>query len=334
MLKLLTETDGVSGDEERVRELIRSQVEPYCSSIEVDSMGNLICRKNGKVGKKTILLSAHMDEVGFIIKKITDDGYLSFESVGGIYPKILLSQQVSVNGVNGVISLKAVHLSTKEEREKPFKEDDLFIDIGAKSKAEAEKYVTVGDYCAFKSEYHEFGEDMVKAKALDDRAGCAILMDILKKETSVNLICCFVVQEEVGLRGAKTALYGLNPDFAIVVEGTTCNDLTGVSDERRVTKCGGGAAISVMDYSSVANSELLNMLVDTAEKNNIKWQYKASVRGGNDAGAISISGGGVKTASVSIPCRYIHSSVSVMNKGDYEAVRCLIDKFIEQAEEM
>ncbi len=334
MLRMLTETDGVSGNEERVRELIRSQVESYCSSVTVDSMGNMICRKTGSVGKKTILLSAHMDEVGFIIKKITDGGYLAFESVGGIDPKILLSQQVTVNGVNGVISFKAVHLSAKEEREKPFKEDELFIDIGAKNKAEAEKYVTVGDYCAFKSEYREFGENMVKAKALDDRAGCAILIDILKKETKVNLICCFTVQEEVGLRGAKSAMRGLLPDFAIVVEGTTCNDLTGVSNERRVTKCGGGAAISVMEYSSVANPELVNMLIDTAKENHIKWQYKASVRGGNDAGAISISGGGVKTASVSIPCRYIHSSVSVMNKNDFEAVRRLINKFIEKAEEM
>lgn len=333
MLKILTETDGVSGNEEKVRELIKKEVAPYCDEITVDSMGNMICRKYGDKGKPTVLLSAHMDEVGFIISKITDDGYLKFESVGGIDPKILLSQKVRLNGINGIISLKAVHLSTKEEREKAFKESDLFIDIGAKDKAEAEKYVTVGDYCAFCSEYIEFG-NMIKAKALDDRAGCAILTEMLKKETKLNLICTFVTQEEVGLRGAKVAAYGIKPDFAIVAEGTTCNDLTGVSDERRVTKSGGGAAISVMDYSSTANPKLLKILTEIADKNNIPWQYKASVRGGNDAGSVSISGGGIKTASISVPCRYIHSPVSVMNKNDFYACRDLIGKFLEYAEEM
>lgn len=334
MLKILTQTDGVSGNEEKIREIIRGEAYKYCDSVEIDPMGNLICRKNGSPGRKTVLLSAHMDEVGFIINKITDDGYLKFDTVGGIDPKILLSQQIRINGLNGVISLKAVHLTTKEEREKPFGLEDLFIDIGAKSKAEAEKYVTVGDYCAFKSEYEEFGEGMIKAKALDDRAGCAILMEMLKKETDLNLICTFVTQEEVGLRGSKTAAYGLKPDFAIVVEGTTCNDLSGVSAERQVTKCGGGAAISVMDYSSVADEGLLKMLIETAEENNINWQYKASIRGGNDAGSISISGGGIRCASVSVPCRYIHSSVSVMSKSDYFAVCDLVGKFIDKAEEM
>lgn len=333
MLKILTETDGVSGNEEKVRGIIKKEVTPYCDEITVDSMGNMICRKYGEKNKPTVLLSSHMDEVGFIISKITDDGYLKFESVGGIDPKILLSQKVRLNGISGIISLKAVHLSTKEEREKAFKESDLFIDIGAKSKAEAEKYVMVGDYCAFESEYIEFG-DMIKAKALDDRAGCAILIDMLKKETKLNLICTFVTQEEVGLRGAKVAARGIKPDFAIVAEGTTCNDLTGVSVERRVTKSGGGAAISVMDYSSTANPEMVKILTEIADKNNIPWQYKASVRGGNDAGSISISAGGIKTASISVPCRYIHSPVSAMNKNDFYACRDLIGKFLEYAEEM
>ncbi len=333
MLKILTETDGVSGNEAAVREIIKREIKGYCDEIIIDSMGNMICKKYGNPNGKTVLLSAHMDEVGFIITKITDDGYLKFESVGGIDTKILLSQCVRINGIKGIISLKAVHLSTKEEREKIFKEKDLFIDIGAKSKAEAEKYVMVGDYCAFDSEYIEFG-DMIKAKALDDRTGCAVLIDMLKKDTEINLICNFVVQEEVGLRGARVAINGLKPDFAIVVEGTTCNDLTGIPDEKRVTKSGGGAAISVMDYSSTADCEIVEALINVAKSNRIPWQYKASIRGGNDAGAISIAGGGIKTASVSVPCRYIHSPVSAMNKNDFIACRRLIEKFLEYAEEM
>ncbi len=333
MLKILTRADGVSGNEMAVREIIKAEAEKFCDEIVIDPMGNMICKKFVSENAKTVLLSAHMDEVGFIISKITDDGYLKFESVGGIDTKILLSQRVRFNDIKGVISLKAVHLSTKEEREKVFKESDLFIDIGAKSKAEAEKYVTVGDYFAFDSEYIEFG-DMIKAKALDDRIGCMILIDMLKKEHKVNLICAFTTQEEIGLRGAKTAVYDLNPDLAVVCEGTTCNDLSGVPDEKRVTKSGGGAAISVMDLASTADKELLEALIKIAEDNNIPWQYKASIRGGNDAGAISISGGGIKTASVSVPCRYIHSPVSAMNKKDFIACRDLIGKFLEYAEEI
>ncbi len=333
MLKILTQTDGVSGNEQAVREIIKKEIEGYCDEIIIDPMGNMICKKNADKKAKTILLSAHMNEVGFIITKITDGGYLKFASVGGIDTKILLSQRVRINGINGVISLKAVHLSTKEEREKAFCESDLFIDVGAKSKAEAEKYVTVGDYCAFDSDYTEFG-NMIKAKALDDRAGCAILIDILKKEHKVNLICTFVTQEEVGLRGAKTAVFNLSPDYAIVCEGTTCNDLSGVLPEKQVTKSGSGVAVSVMDYSSTASLELVNMLTKIATDNKIPWQYKASIRGGNDAGSISISNGGIKTASLSVPCRYIHSPVSAMNKSDFIACRDLVGKFLEYAEEL
>ncbi len=333
MLKLLTETDGVSGNEEAVRDIIFAEVSPFCSETKIDSMGNLICFKKGRKGGKTVLLSAHMDEVGFIITKITDEGFLKFETVGGIEPKILLSQMVRKGDLKGIISLKAVHLLTKEERDKVFSESELFIDIGAKSKEEAEKVVSVGDYFAFDSEYISQG-DMIKAKALDDRVGCAALIDALKKEWDANLICTFVVQEEVGLRGAKAAVYGLKPDFAIVVEGTTCNHMPGIPEEKRVTRFGGGVAVSIMDMGSVANRELVSKITAIAEENKINWQYKASVKGGNDAGAISISEGGIKTASLSVPCKYIHSSVSAMNKNDYQSCKELIEKIIENAEEI
>lgn len=331
MLKKLTELCGVSGNEFEVSEYIRKETEPYCTKVSYDSMGNLTAFKKGLKSEKTVALFAHTDEVGFMITQITDEGYLKFRPVGGIDPQILVSKQVTVNGrLNGVISFKAVHLSTKEEREKRVNISDLFIDIGANSKEEAMKYVSVGDYCSFKSDYVQFGNDLVKAKALDDRVGCAILIEALKKTYNVDLYAVFTVQEEVGLRGAKTAAYALNPDYALVVEGTTCSDITGTPKGKNVTELGKGAAISILDSASFSNKEIRNMLVEVAKKNNIDYQFKASTRGGNDAGTVHIQHGGIKTASISVPCRYIHSPVCVMNKNDFNSCKSIVLKFLEE----
>ena len=331
MLKLLTETDGVSGNEGAVAKLIKSLIEPYCDDIVIDNMGNVICRKNGRTGNKTVLLCAHTDEVGFIVNQITDDGYIKFLTVGGIETKILLSQKVRKGDVKGVISLKAVHLTEKEEREQIPKEEELYIDIGASSKEEAEKYVKKGDYFAFDSEFIQQG-DMIKAKALDDRVGCAMLIEVLKMDLDCNIICAFVTCEEVGHLGAIAALENIKADYALVREGTSCNDMAGVPDEKRVTRFGGGIAISVMDYGSVASQSLAQKLIATADKNGVKWQYKASVRGGNDARVVSTSGGGIETVSLSVPCKYIHSPISVMNKNDFDSGLMLVAKFLEVAE--
>lgn len=331
MLKILTETDGVSGSESAVAELILREIKPFCDNVSKDNMGNLICYKKGKTGGKTVLLSAHMDEVGFIVNKITEDGYLRFECVGGVEPKILLSQKVRKGNIKGVISLKAIHLTDKSMRDKIPKVSELYIDIGAKTKDEAERCVTLGDYFAFDSDYIEQG-DMIKAKALDDRVGCAILIEMLKREWDADLICAFVTCEEIGHLGAISAMFDVTADYALVIEGTSCNDISGATDDKRVTINGGGVAISVMDYGSVASPDVLEKLIDVAEKNGIKWQYKASIRGGNDAAVVSISGGGIKTASLSVPCRYIHSGVSCMNKNDYLSCKKLVEKFIEDAE--
>ncbi len=335
LLKKLTEAAGVSGYENEVRKIIIDEIKDFCTAMRIDSMGNLIVYKSAKNNSdeaKTILLSAHMDEVGFIITEITDEGYLKFETVGGIEAKILVSKRVKINGLCGVISFKAVHLCTKEEREKKIEENMLYIDIGAKNRKDAEKYVSKGDYCTFDSEYVEFG-NMIKAKALDDRLGCAIMAEIIKKDLPVNLFCTFTVQEEVGLRGAKSAIYGINPDYAIVIEGTTCNDMTGVPENLRVTKSGDGVAISILDSASKADEELRNLLIESAKKHNIKYQFKASTSGGNDAGAIHLANGGIKTCSVSVPCRYIHSPISTMHKNDFEACRDIVMAFIEDCAE-
>lgn len=330
MLKKLTEAFGVSGCEKSVREIIYEEIKDYCTGIETDSMGNLKAFKKSKTAEnpKKILLSAHMDEVGLIVKGITNDGYLKFSSVGGIEPKVLVSQRVIVNGLKGVISLKAVHLTTKEEREKPLKEDMLYIDIGAKDCESAQKWVMPGDYAAFDSQYVEFG-NQIKAKALDDRVGCCIMIEMLKQDWDVDLYCNFTVQEEVGLRGARVASRGINPDFAVVIEGTTCNDLPGVPKHLTVTKLGDGPAISILDSASRANAELVEILEESAKRNNIPYQFKASTAGGNDAGAIYVTDGGIKTASISVPCRYIHSPVCVMNKDDFNNCRRLVESFLD-----
>ncbi len=328
MLKRLTEAFGASGYENDVRDIILEEIRQHCSEFKIDSMGNIVVfKKSKKQNEKTILLSAHMDEVGFIVTDITDEGYLKFDTVGGIDSRILISKRVTVNGHKGVIGLKPIHLTTKEERKKTPKTDELFVDIGCNSKAEAERIVTKGDYFGFDSDYVEFG-NMIKAKALDDRLGCAIMIDILKCEWDVNLVCTFTVQEEVGLRGARVAVYGINPDYALVIEGTTCNDMTGISENLRVTKSGNGVAISILDSASKANNDMVKMLVNSAESREIKYQFKASTAGGNDAGAIHMANGGIKTATVSVPCRYIHSPVCVMHKEDFKSCKDIVCAFL------
>ena len=329
MLKKLTEAFGVSGCETPIRNIIENEIKNYCDELRCDNMGNLIAFKKSQLpDAKTVLLSAHMDEVGFIVTKITSDGYLKFDTVGGIDARILASQKVKTNSANGVISYKAVHLTNKEERQKAPSIENFYIDIGAENKEDAEKYVTPGDCFAFDSDYVEFGS-MIKAKALDDRLGCAIMIEILKRNWNVNLYCAFTVQEEVGLRGASAAVHGLTPDYALVIEGTTCNDMPGVSDNLRVTKSGNGAAISILDSASRANQEIIGLLKTVAENNGIPYQFKASTAGGNDAGAIYISNGGIKTASISVPCRYIHSPVCVMHKQDFESCKNIVAAFLD-----
>ncbi len=329
MLKKLTETFGVSGYEMPVADVIYNEIKDFCTEISIDNMGNLKAFKRSKTqtGKK-VLLSAHMDEVGLIVTDITEDGYLKFASVGGIEPQVLIAQRVEVNGHKGIISLKAVHLTTAEERKKKLSEDMFYIDIGAKDKASAKNVVRRGDYVVFDSEYVEFG-NQIKAKALDDRVGCAVMIEILKKEWNVDLYCNFTVQEEVGLRGSRVASRGIKPDYAVVIEGTTCNDLAGVEPHLRVTKSGAGPAISVLDSASRGNDELIEKLKKSAELHSVPYQFKASTAGGNDAGSVCITDGGIKTASVSVPCRYIHSPVCVMNKSDFENCRKLIEAFLE-----
>lgn len=332
LLKDLTMLNGISGMEDEVREFIKTRVTEYCDEIKIDSMGNLITFKKGTASRFKVMLSAHMDEVGFMVIGFSDQGMLKFRPVGGIDERILLGKRVLVgpNNIPGVIGCKPIHMQEKEERGNNIKLKSLYVDIGAENKEAVEKLVQLGDSIVFNSEYYEFGDDCIKAKALDDRIGCAVLMEALKENYSFDLYACFTVQEEVGLRGSQIAAYSVNPDIALVIEGTTCSDVPGVEKFDQSTLLGSGAALTIMDRTSYAAKNLVDYIYNLALKHNIKIQFKQTTTGGNDAGKIQQSRSGVMVASISAPCRYIHSPVSVVSKKDLESLLDIVKKVLKE----
>ncbi|MBQ8541228.1 MAG: M42 family metallopeptidase [Clostridia bacterium] len=317
LLMEMLKTNSPSGCEDEMRELILREV----ADMEhfVDSMGNVIVHKKGN-GKR-VLISAHMDEVGFIVSKITDSGAIKFKTVGGIETTVLAGKKVQIgkDKIPGVTGLKAIHLQSGGERDNMASISDLVIDIGAKDKQSAERKVKVGDYGTFASEIVEFGDNLLKCKGLDDKVGCAALLELLKEDTDLDLYAAFTTQEEVGCRGSIIAANYVKPDVAIVFEGTTCSDVFPTPEEKTVTHLGGGCALTAMDRAAVADREMLELAKKVAEENGIPYQIKRTTMGGTDAGSIQRSGAGVKTVVISTPCRYIHSPVCVMNKKDFEA---------------
>lgn len=335
LIKELTNLSGVSGNEKEVRDFIIAQISPYADDITVDSIGNVIALKKGNSSKK-VMLSSHMDEVGFIISEITEKGFLKFKTVGGIDTRTILAKRLKIgkSKILGVIGMKAVHLQKKSERKETPEIKDLFIDIGAKDKETAEKLVNLGDYAVFETEFEELGKDSIKAKALDDRAGCAVLIELIKNDVKYDTYFCFTTQEEVGLRGARLAASRIKPDIAMVIEATSCSDVYGFEPYESVTKMGSGVAVTFMDRTTIVDDDLRKNLYSMAKANNIPVQYKCSVAGGNDAGRIHLTCDGIKTASLSLPCRYIHSAASVASKKDLDAVYDLAKLFLENIDEV
>lgn len=324
---------GTSGNEEKIREYIISQIKDRCE-FSVDPLGNIIAFKKGKnTPKNKVMLDAHMDEVALIVTSIQSDGTLTVDTVGGIDPSVVIGRQVIVGDENlpAVVGSKAVHKLSKSEREKKPEISSLYVDFGASDKAEAEKYVKPGDIVYFSSEYMEFGNGMIKAKAIDDRFGCSLLIELIKSELIYDAYFTFTVQEEIGLRGAKTAAFAVNPDFAIVCETTTASDIEGVSEEQTVCRLGDGAVVSFMDRSTVYDKELYKIGFELAKEKNIRCQTKNKIAGGNNGGAIHISGSGVRTIAVSAPCRYLHSPTSVVKKSDLEACCEMVKILFEKA---
>ena len=320
---------GVSGDEHRVRDYIIEQIKDFVS-YEIDPIGNLIAFKKGVngAGNKKMMMSAHMDEVGFIVTAIDDKGLLSFTNVGGIDARIVLGKTVRINDINGVIGAKPVHLQSADEKNTPIKIDKLYIDIGADTKEQAEKLICIGDRICWNSEFLEFGEGFIKGKALDDRAGCVMMMELIKSDIEYDCYFAFTCSEEAGVMGATTAVYTVNPDVAVVVETTTAADIGGVEKMSHVCRLGSGPVVSFMDKGTIYNQHLYKQVRSIADQNNIPNQTKEGVYGGNESRVVQRSRGGVKVTAVSLPCRYLHTPSCVLQKTDIQSTIKLLNLLI------
>ena len=328
-LMALSDLNGVSGNEGAVRAYLKPLLTPYADEVFTDPVGNLYAHKKGS-GPRVMLL-AHMDEVGMIARGVTEKGTVGIDACG-IDPRVLVSKRVVIGPkeVPGVIGAKAIHLQAPEERTRALALTELFVDIGATDKADAEQSVTPGDYIAFTTKCAPFGKGLIKGKALDDRVGCAILTELIRSDYACDMWFVFTVQEELGLRGAGVAAHRVRPDMALVFEGTTANDIALVPSHKAVTTVGAGAAISFMDGDTIVLERMLQALKEAAIHENIPWQLRKGTAGGNDAGAVHRALDGVVCGALSVPCRYIHSPVGVASLKDIEAVCRLAHTFLKE----
>jgi len=326
LLKNLTEAFGVSGYEREIRELIKEEVKAYADEITVDAIGNLIVLKKG-VGenKKKIMASAHMDEIGFQVIKIEDKGLIKVRGIGGIPVANSVFNRVTFkNGTKGIISSSVKIDEIKNDIKK------LYIDIGAQTKEETLKYVQVGDVACYDGEFLELKDDNVVAKALDDRIGCYIAIEALKKlNTPYNdVYFVFSVQEEVGLRGATVAAERVKPDLGIALDVTVAHDFPNSGEGSNAL--GGGTAIKISDGSVICDEYLVEEMIKCAEENNIKYQRDIIDMGGTDAGAINRSYYGVKAAGISVATRYVHGPNCFVNMKDTESSIALLCKYVDR----
>ncbi len=321
----LSDACGVTGRESSVREILSEMLKPYVDEIRVDRMENLIAVKEGKPDAPKIMLAAHMDEIGLMVKTITKNGFLQFSKLGGIDDRILLAQKVAVytqKGVYaGVVGSKPPHIQKEDDRKKTLTCDELFIDIGASSKEDAQNAgVSVGDPIGFDVKCTELCNQNMLGKAFDNRAGCAALVETmkLKKDCDCSIYAVGTVQEEVGLRGAGPAAYGINPDLALALDVTTAGDMPGVREYDTSVKLGTGPALTVYDSGTITHPKILRWIRDTASVENIPLQFESGLSGGTDAARISLTRQGVPSGTISIPTRYIHSPAGVLNLSDLE----------------
>ena len=331
-LKKLTQLDGIAGREAAVREEINRQLAALTSDIHTDALGNLIAHVPGS-GKKTLLLCAHMDEVGLMINYISPEGFLYFVPVGGIDPRTLLAQRVQVHTakgiLTGVIGTKPAHITREAERSQAVPMSDLFIDVGL-SGAEAAKAVEKGDFVTLQRSYEEFGSNRVCTKALDDRVGCFCILEALKRvsKPAYGVQVVFSAQEEVGTRGAGVAAFGLPADLALAVDATGAADIPLCRPQDYLVRLGAGAAITALDSTSITNKNLLDALQSLCRENDIRHQLRIAPRAGNDAGALQRTRTGQLACALSVPVRNIHSNVEVADKQDIEAMVDLLSAIL------
>lgn len=332
-IKTLCALPGVSGFEDGVRDYILQQAKSYADQVTVDAMGNLILFKKGakSTGNK-LMLCAHMDEVGLMVTSITDEGYLKFDFVGGVDRRVAIGKRVLVGekGIPGVIGIKAYHLVSREEEKSVPKTESLYIDIGAKDKETAQEQVSLGDYAMFESDWVAFGDGLVKAKALDDRVGCAVMLALLKEELPMDVTFAFTVQEEVGTRGAFGAAFRVTPEIALVLETTTAADIPSSAEHQQVCAPGKGPVVPFMDGGTIYDRGLFEQLRKLAQDNGIPWQTKHYVAGGTDARAVQRTKAGVRVAGMAAAVRYLHAPSSVGCIRDFEDMLRLTRLFVAQ----
>lgn len=334
LLTDLCAIDGVSGHEKAVRDYILTRLNKSSAPMEVhtDNMGNVIVHLIGKEeAKKVVQLDAHMDEVGFIITNIGEDGFLRFSNVGGIDSRALYGHRVRIGAQKGVIGGKAGHQCHGDEGKKVPSADGLTIDIGAECKEDAEKLVKIGDCGTFDNELIWIGDDRFLGKAVDDRVGCMLLLELAKQQPERDIWLSFSVQEEIGLRGAGIATEAIHPDYAVAIDATTAADVAGNSPDRSVCFVGQGAVVSFADGATMYDPELYQRVRCMADANGIATQTKTRIAGGNNAGAMQGRHTGVKMTAVSLPCRYIHSSACM---GKWQDVQAMYDLLKLLAEEL
>lgn len=340
LLETLCNLPGVAGFEEPVRDAIAEIIKPYVAEMRVDTLGNLIATRRGQTDFR-LMLDAHMDEIGFMVQHIDEQGFIRFTNIGGWDPRLLPSHMLTIitrDGarLEGVIGTQPPHILRPADREKIIQLEELFLDIGATSKQEvSEMGVRVGDPIVVHYPFRRIGNDTVMGKALDDRAGCAVIVKTLEALQGValdaTLVAAFVISEERGLIGARTATFQIEPDMAIALEGTVAADMPGVPAQRQPSGQGKGPAITVADGSFIVPRKMVRALEEVAEREGIPYQTKVPPFGGTDASAIHQSRGGVLSAVISVPCRYIHSPFSTCRLSDFDHTWRLLTAFCKVA---
>ncbi len=333
-LKKYCDILGPSGMEDEIRNAIIDDIKDTGCEYETDPLGNLIVFKKGKKRRdKKVLLSAHMDEVGFMVKYIDDDGYVLFDSIGGIDRRVVSGRRVVFceSNIHGVVASKAIHMQTPEERGKCEAISGMHIDIGAKSREMANKHIMIGDCATFVPNYVEFGEGLIRSKALDDRFGCAVLVAMINSDLEYDTYFAFNTCEEIGCDGAKEVGHRLRPDVVIVLEATTAGDILGVPKSKCACSVGSGAVLSIMDRGAIYDKDLLETAVAIADEKKIKWQYKNVVAGGNESGAYQRAAAGACVLAISAPARYIHSESNVLSISDMQSVAELASALNERS---
>jgi len=340
LLKKLSDAPGISGHESAIRDIISAELMPYVDQIFTDNMGNLITRKRHTAIGPTIMLAAHMDEIGLTVRYIDPDGYIFFNTIGGWFDQTLLNQRMVIHTRDkkeyyGIIGSKPPHIMRSTEYDKVIKTDEMFIDVGAGSKSEVEKMgIEIGNQIVPDAKFFTLNGTKISGKALDNRAGCTMLVETIKrlKHIKANVYAVFTVQEEVGLKGAKTAAYQINPNYAIATDVTICGDHPGVTLKDANIELGKGPAVMVSDGNGrgiIVPEIILNHVRDIVKEYDIKIQYEAGNGGTTDGAAIQLTREGIPTGVISVPTRYIHTPYSVLDMNDLESSVNLLVRMLE-----